>query len=213
MKASYPKEQDLTREGWNVQPCLPTPDLGGGKGRSAGNWVQSSLVNDLYESIQSVVCNKTSIFYHLKHQGSPRILEWVAYPFSRGSSWPRNQTGVSCTAGRFFTSRAKPLVRPKKKKKKPTTTTKRWVWRASELRNTSRQWHILPPRGKNHLNSGLGDIIPCTSSLGCSFICFIINCSCKYSILWSSVNCSSKLLNPRRGTVGHPDIVAEWCST
>ena len=27
------------------------------------------------------------------NQGSLRILEWVAYPFSRGSSWPRNQTG------------------------------------------------------------------------------------------------------------------------
>ena len=25
-----------------------------------------------------------------------RILGWVAFPFSRGSSWPRNQTGVSC---------------------------------------------------------------------------------------------------------------------
>ena len=44
------------------------------------------------------------ILYHLSHQGSPRILEWVAYPFSRGSSQPRNQTGVSCIAGRFFTS-------------------------------------------------------------------------------------------------------------
>ena len=33
-----------------------------------------------------------------------RILEWVAYPFSRGSSWPRNPTKVSCIAGRFFTS-------------------------------------------------------------------------------------------------------------
>ena len=33
-----------------------------------------------------------------------RILEWVAYPFSRGSSWPRNQTRVSCIAGRFFTN-------------------------------------------------------------------------------------------------------------
>ena len=32
-----------------------------------------------------------------------RILEWVAFPFSRGSSQPRNQTGVSCIAGRFFT--------------------------------------------------------------------------------------------------------------
>ena len=32
-----------------------------------------------------------------------RILEWIAIPFSRGSSWPRDQTQVSCTAGRFFT--------------------------------------------------------------------------------------------------------------
>ena len=44
------------------------------------------------------------ILYQLSHQGSSRILEWVAHPFSRGSSWPRNQTGVSCIAGRFFTS-------------------------------------------------------------------------------------------------------------
>ena len=33
-----------------------------------------------------------------------RILEWVAVPFSRGSSWPRNRTWVSCIAGRFFTN-------------------------------------------------------------------------------------------------------------
>ena len=32
-----------------------------------------------------------------------RILEWVAIPFSRGSSWPRDQTQVSCIAGRLFT--------------------------------------------------------------------------------------------------------------
>ena len=31
-------------------------------------------------------------------------LEWIAYPFSRGTSQPRNWTGVSCIAGRFFTS-------------------------------------------------------------------------------------------------------------
>ena len=42
------------------------------------------------------------ILYHRSHQGSPRILEWAAYSFFRGSS--RNWTGVSCTAGRFFTS-------------------------------------------------------------------------------------------------------------
>ena len=33
-----------------------------------------------------------------------RILEWIAFPFSRGSSQPRDQTKVSCIAGRFFTS-------------------------------------------------------------------------------------------------------------
>ena len=44
------------------------------------------------------------ILYHLSLKGSPRILEWVAYPFSRRSSWPRSQTGVACIAGEFFTS-------------------------------------------------------------------------------------------------------------
>ena len=44
------------------------------------------------------------ILYQLSHKGSPRTLEWVAYPFSRGSSQPRNRTGVSRIAGRFFTN-------------------------------------------------------------------------------------------------------------
>ena len=32
-----------------------------------------------------------------------RILEWVAIPFSRESSWPRDWTQVFCIAGRLFT--------------------------------------------------------------------------------------------------------------
>ena len=32
-----------------------------------------------------------------------RVLEWVAIFFSRGSSWPRDWTWVSCIAGRHFT--------------------------------------------------------------------------------------------------------------
>ena len=32
-----------------------------------------------------------------------RILEWIAIPFSRGSSWPRDRIWVSCITGRFFT--------------------------------------------------------------------------------------------------------------
>ena len=44
------------------------------------------------------------ILYQLSYKGSLIILEWVAYPFSRGSSPSRNWTGVSCIAGRFFTN-------------------------------------------------------------------------------------------------------------
>ena len=44
------------------------------------------------------------ILYQLSHKGSPRILEWVAYPFSSGSFWSRNWTRVSCIAGGFFTN-------------------------------------------------------------------------------------------------------------
>ena len=33
------------------------------------------------------------ILYQLSHKGSPRILEWVVYPFSSRSSRPRNRTG------------------------------------------------------------------------------------------------------------------------
>ena len=44
------------------------------------------------------------ILYQLSHQGNPRTLEWVVYPFSSGSSRPRNRTGVFCIVGRFFTN-------------------------------------------------------------------------------------------------------------
>ena len=48
--------------------------------------------------------NSRRILYQLSYKGSPRMLEWVAYPFSSGSSRPRNRTGVSCIAGGFFTN-------------------------------------------------------------------------------------------------------------
>ena len=47
------------------------------------------------------------------------ILEWVAFPFSRGSSQPSNWTGVSHIAGRFFTNWAtREALRPCKDKYK-----------------------------------------------------------------------------------------------
>ena len=53
-----------------------------------------------------------------------RVLEWVAISFSRGSSRPRDQTRVSCIAGRCFTiwaTRETPITyleNPKKSTKK-----------------------------------------------------------------------------------------------
>ena len=38
------------------------------------------------------------ILYHLSHLRSPRTLERIAYPFSRGTSQPKNRTRVSCIA-------------------------------------------------------------------------------------------------------------------
>ena len=49
----------------------------------------------------SVVSN--SLYPHIVHGIlQARILEWVAFPFSRGFSQPRDRTQVSCIAGRFF---------------------------------------------------------------------------------------------------------------
>ena len=44
------------------------------------------------------------VLYQLSHKGSPRIQEWVAYPFSGRSSQSGNRTGISCIAGGFFTN-------------------------------------------------------------------------------------------------------------
>ena len=44
------------------------------------------------------------ILYQLSQKESPRLQEWVAYPFTSGSSQPRNWIRVSCIAGGFFTN-------------------------------------------------------------------------------------------------------------
>ena len=72
-------------EYWSGLPCLPPGDL----------------PNPGTEPRGLPHCRK--ILDCLSYQGIPRILEWVAHPFSSSSSQPRNQTGVSYTAGGFFT--------------------------------------------------------------------------------------------------------------
>ena len=53
-----------------------------------------SLLQGIFLTQGSIPCllHCRRILYELSHQRSPRILEWVAYPFSRGSSRPRDGT-------------------------------------------------------------------------------------------------------------------------
>ena len=55
-------------------------------------------------------CSPPGCFVHGILQA--RILEWVAMPSCRGSSWPRDQTHISCIAGTFLTTvpPGKPLI-------------------------------------------------------------------------------------------------------
>ena len=72
-----------------------------------------------------------------------RTLEWVAFPFSRGSSQPRDQTQVSSIAGGFFTSWATKKAQSQRKAmpKNIQTTTQlnlfpmlaRWRSKSSKL--------------------------------------------------------------------------------
>ena len=72
-----------------------------------GNMMQSELSESESEVAQScptlcdpVDCSPLGFSIHGILQA--RILEWVAISFSRGSSWSRDQTQVSCIAGRCF---------------------------------------------------------------------------------------------------------------
>ena len=88
------------------------------------------------------------VLYQLSHQGSPRILEWVAYPFSSRSSWPRNWTGVSCLVGRFFTgwaSREAPVeycsaIKKQKQKKNGQRT---WMYFSRKFMQVAKRPPIL----------------------------------------------------------------------
>ena len=53
-------------------------------------------------SWDSMDCSPPGSYVHEIFQA--RILEWVAISISRGFSWSRDQTQVSCFAGQFFTN-------------------------------------------------------------------------------------------------------------
>ena len=79
-----------------------------------------------------------------------RILEWVAIPFSRGSSWPRGQTWVFFIAGRFFTiwvTRKARSIYGIINKKKPNRVV--WGMRGREERRSKKGQVILVARWHN----------------------------------------------------------------
>ena len=63
-----------------------------------------SLLQGIFptQGLNQCLLHCRQILYQLRLKGNPSTLEWVAYPFSRGSSRPRNQIGISCIAGSFF---------------------------------------------------------------------------------------------------------------
>ena len=96
--------QCMDEENWGLKSPLGlltphvTLPLGWQVDESERESVSCSVVFDSLRPSRTVVCQA-----HLSMGFSRlRILGWVAIPFSRGSSQPRDQTWDSCIAGRFF---------------------------------------------------------------------------------------------------------------
>ena len=56
-------------------------------------------IRDPNPRIEPRLLNCKQILYQMSHKGSPKLLDWIAYPFSSRSSPHRNLTRVSCIAG------------------------------------------------------------------------------------------------------------------
>ena len=65
--------------------------------RTKGTTDQSCMCSVVSDSLQPMDCSSPGSSVH-------EILEWVAIPFSKGSSPPKDWTQVSCISGRFFTT-------------------------------------------------------------------------------------------------------------
>ena len=68
--------------------------------------VASRIVNPIWNEVKVTQCLTLHDPMDYKIHGilQARILEWIAVPFSKGSSQPRDRTQVSCIAGGFFTT-------------------------------------------------------------------------------------------------------------
>ena len=73
---------------------LPSPSVHGILQANILEWAATSFSKEIFltQGSNPGLLHCRQILYCLSHQGSPKILEQIAYPFSRGSSPPRNQT-------------------------------------------------------------------------------------------------------------------------
>ena len=101
----------LPASGASLPPPHPTPQrhhrasaelLLAFAGHVLYTWTVKALVAQLCPTLcDHMDCSPPGSSVHGILQA--RVLEWVAISFSRGSSWPRDRTQVSCIAGGFFT--------------------------------------------------------------------------------------------------------------
>ena len=118
-------------ENGRIIPCWPAMERPAGVANSSG-WKEKAAHGPDWQLLTDLPSTQTTLFMVLiqNQESSPwwwwfsslpsssvhgilqaRILEWIAISFSRGSSWSRNWTLVSCIAGRFSTDGARSEAR------------------------------------------------------------------------------------------------------
>ena len=102
----------------------------------SGKLLTSSKSVSYVKVAQSCPTLRDSMDYPVRAILQARILEWVAFPFSRGSSQPRGWTQVSRIAGGFFTSWA---TRYHNNGNKSSEIDCEFAWRHSLL-----NWTLVP---------------------------------------------------------------------
>ena len=84
---------------WLLIHCMNMPQIK--KNLSLNHWTQSHVKVKVAQ-LCPALCNP--MYFTVYGILQARILDWAAYPFTSGSLQPRNQIGVTCIAGGFFTN-------------------------------------------------------------------------------------------------------------
>ena len=100
-----PLEKEMVTHSSTLAWKIPWTEESGGLQSMGSQKVRHDWATSLSSHVQlfrdPVDCSPPDSSVHGTYQ--VRILEWVATPFSMGSSWPRYQTWVSSIVVRFFT--------------------------------------------------------------------------------------------------------------